>query len=495
MPVDRHLFGSFLEHMGRAVYHGIYEPDSPLSDHDGFRTDVIALVKELGTSIVRYPGGNFVSGYRWEDGIGAKASRPIRFDEAWKSSESNQFGTDEFLAWCAKTGVEPMLAVNLGTRGPMDAAHLVEYCNGPADSPYGKLRAENGHPEPYRVTYWCLGNEMDGPWQIGHKTAHAYGLLARDAARAMRAVDSHIILIASGSSTFTMSTFGSWEKTVLAECSEVIDGISMHGYWGNFDGDEEAFLQSWREMDRFITRMEEILRDEGRGKKLFISFDEWNVNYHERMRSASAEAWKEWYHTSSCFEEFQRKFAPCISEARRELFGKSAPPLIEDTYTMEDAVVVGSLLCTLLSHAATVKIACIAQLVNVIAPIRTSFANAWRQTLYYPFSQASAFGDGDAYRLSFSNPAIVGVMMVCGSMHTLFLVNTSLKEDTELVVENALAVDHQLMCSDADATDTEAAPFAVVPRTVRDIRQEEGFTVPLPHLSWNVVRFTSRTSR
>ena len=169
--VDERLFGSFVEHMGRAVYGGIYEPGHPTADEDGFRGDVLALTRELGVTVVRYPGGNFVSAYDWEDGVGPRSSRPTRLDLAWRSIEPNEVGTDEFMTWARKSGTEPMLAVNLGTRGVDAARNLVEYCNAPAGSRYADWRRDNGHPEPYDVQLWCLGNEMDGPWQIGQKTA------------------------------------------------------------------------------------------------------------------------------------------------------------------------------------------------------------------------------------------------------------------------------------------------------------------------------------
>src|SRR5690554_2981524 len=235
-PVNRRLFGSFVEHLGRCVYEGIYEPGHPTADAKGFRGDVLELVRELGVSTVRYPGGNFVSGYRWEDGIGPREQRPRRLDLAWHSTETNEFGLGEFMEWSKATGVEPMMAVNLGTRGVQEAVDLLEYCNVPGGTALSDLRRSHGHQDPYNIRMWCLGNEMDGPWQIGHKTADEYGRLAAETARAMRMVDKDLELVACGSSSSVMPTFGAWESTVLGEAYDEVDYISAHAYYFEADG-------------------------------------------------------------------------------------------------------------------------------------------------------------------------------------------------------------------------------------------------------------------
>src|SRR5690606_26946697 len=212
-PVRRRTFGSFVEHLGRCVYTGIHDPGHPTADADGFRQDVIDLVKELGVGTVRYPGGNFVSGYRWEDGIGPVEQRPRRLDLAWHSTDPNTVGVDEFMRWCAKADIEPMMAVNLGTRGVQEALDLLEYTNVVGGTHFADLRRSHGQEEPYRIRMWCLGNEMDGPWQIGHKTAEEYARLAKETANAMRMVDPDLELVVCGSSSSSMPTFGSWEAT------------------------------------------------------------------------------------------------------------------------------------------------------------------------------------------------------------------------------------------------------------------------------------------
>ncbi|WP_125773365.1 alpha-N-arabinofuranosidase [Antribacter gilvus] len=382
-PVDRRLFGSFVEHLGRAVYTGIYEPGHTEADEHGFRRDVAGLTRELGVSMVRYPGGNFVSNYVWEDGVGPVEDRKPFLDLAWRTVEPNLVGTDEFLQWAEREGIEPMMAVNLGTRGVDAAAALVEYCNGEAGTRWADLRIANGRVEPYKVRLWCLGNEMDGPWQIGHKDAHEYGKLARNAGHAMKLVDPSIELVACGSSSMQMPTFGEWEQTVLSYTYDLVDHISMHAYYEELDGDRASFLGSGTAMDRFIRRVVSTADAVGArrrsDKKITISFDEWNV----------------WY--------LQSRFP---GEQNLPI-QKDAPRIIEDVYSGLDAVVVGDLLVTLLNHADRVPVACLAQLVNVIAPIMTEpGGESWRQPTFHPFATAARLAQGDALDVRVTSPTL-----------------------------------------------------------------------------------------
>ena len=365
--VDPRVYGSFIEHLGRAVYGGIYEPGHPEADENGFRRDVLRLIRELNVPVVRYPGGNFVSGYNWEDGVGPAAARPRRLELAWGTTEPNTFGTDEFMKWCAEAGTEPMMAVNLGTRGPEAARNLVEYCNHPGGTYWSDLRRQNGAKDPYGVRLWCLGNEMDGEWQMGHKNARAYGETANEAAKLMKWTDPSVKTILCGSSSYAMKTFGDWEATALAAAYENVDYLSMHQYHGNPDEYLENFLAKGVETEAFIKSVVAAL-DFVQGKKhakkrIDISFDEWNVWYHSH--GAEFEKWSE------------------------------APHILEDIYNFADALVVGTMMNAILRHADRVKIACLAQLVNVIAPIMTeNGGRAWKQTIFYPFYYASKYGRG-----------------------------------------------------------------------------------------------------
>ncbi|MBV9183798.1 MAG: hypothetical protein JO356_21040, partial [Acidobacteria bacterium] len=351
-PLDRNLFGSFLEHLGRAIYQGIYEPGSKLSDQNGFRKDVLAEIRQLGVPIIRYPGGNFVSGYNWLDGVGPKQERPRVLDKAWNSLNSNQFGTNEYMAWTKAVGTQPLMGLNLGTGTAEEAAALVEYCNVEKGTKWSELRRKHGFVEPYNVKHWCLGNEMDGPWQIGHMTATEYGIKAQDAARQMRYVDadSSLQLIACGSSGPFMPTYLEWDREVLEQCYEYVDGLSLHRYFENTaeatGGDTAKFLALNLAMDRQIAEtlaVCDLVRGHKRStKKLWLSFDEWNVWYRQRTGDAA-------------------------NGHRQE-----APHLLEEIYNLEDALLVGGLINTLLRNSDRVKIACLAQLVNVIAPMMTN---------------------------------------------------------------------------------------------------------------------------
>ena len=364
---DDRIYGSFVEHLGRCVYGGIYEPGHPEADENGFRKDVLGLIKELNVPIVRYPGGNFVSGYNWEDGIGPRESRPKRLELAWGTTETNEFGTDEFMKWCKFADTAPMMAVNLGTRGPDEARQLVEYCNHKGGTYLSDLRKKNGSAEPYGVKLWCLGNEMDGPWQMGAKTPVEYGRVANEAAKIMKWTDPSIETVLCGSSSWGMKTFGEWETTALDLAYDHVDYVSMHQYHGNNDNYLENFLAKGVETDRFIesviAALDYVQGKRHSKKRIDISFDEWNV----------------WYHSNGTeFEKWSK-----------------APHLLEDVYNYADVLVVGTMLNSILRHCDRVKIACLAQLVNVIAPIMTDDnGKAWKQTIFWPFMFASKYGRG-----------------------------------------------------------------------------------------------------
>lgn len=483
--IDRRIYGSFIEHLGRAVYGGIYEPGHPKAGAQGFRQDVIELVKQLHMPIVRYPGGNFVSGFNWEDSIGPKAQRPKRLDLAWFTTEANEVGLHEFVDWAKQAETEVMYAVNLGTRGPDAARNIVEYANHKGGSYYSDLRIQNGSKEPFGIKLWCLGNEMDGPWQMCHKTAYEYGRIANEAAKMMKWVDPSIELVACGSSHHDMPTFGAWEYQMLDECYDHVDYVSLHRYYGNPSNNTLEFLARSRDLDDFIKSVIAICDAVGgkkhSRKKLNLSFDEWNVWYHSNEQDQ--EIWK------------------------REKWNQ-ALPVLEDVYNFEDALLVGSMLITFLNNADRVKVACLAQLVNVIAPIMTrNGGSAWAQTIYYPLMHASVYGRGSALRPLVSSPVYdctdyekVPFVDVAATMDeegglTIFAVNKSLDEDTlmecdlrafgDLRVEEHILLHHD----DVKAANTEAAPHTVVPAKGSGASVENGrIDIKLPALSWNVIR-------
>lgn len=496
---DPRLFGAFVEHLGRCVYGGIYEPGHPTADAKGFRKDVLALVKELGPTIMRYPGGNFVSGYNWEDGVGPVEKRPSRLDLAWFSTEPNTFGTNEFMDWCKVADVEPMMAVNLGTRGGDAARNLVEYCNHPGGSHWSDLRRAHGWEKPHDVKFWCLGNEMDGPWQMEYKTADAYGTVAREAAKMMRWVDPSIELAACGSSARNMPSFGHWEDTVIEHTFDHAEYISLHTYLNNYKQDTASFLACPDLMDNFIDEVvaiaDSVAAKRRSTKRMMLSFDEWNV----------------WYRT-------RRKRADRVKEG-----WPVAPPILEEIYTMEDALAFGGACISLLNHADRVKTACLAQLVNVIAPIMTETGGpAWRQTIFFPFAQMSRFGRGkvlraqvasETYDSSYYDPRgadeqsfpVTGVPYLklsavandAGGL-SLFLLNRELKQEMEVSLEArsfgrlVLADAFELRHDDLQATNTRDAAERVKPAPLKGVTVKDGhIKVTLKPASWNVIHLSA----
>ncbi|MDJ0389195.1 alpha-N-arabinofuranosidase [Roseomonas sp. E05] len=494
---DPRLFGAFIEHLGRCVYGGIYEPGHPTANEKGFRQDVLDLVKELAPTIMRYPGGNFVSGYDWEDGVGPVEQRPRRLDLAWMTTEPNLFGTNEFIDWCRATGIEPMLAVNLGTRGADAARRYVEYCNHPGGTTLSDLRKQHGWAQPHGVKFWCLGNEMDGPWQMETKTATEYGRIATEAAKMMRWVDPSLTLAACGSSARNMPTFGAWEEEVLEHTFDHVEFISLHTYLNNYKDDPQAFLASADLMDSFIEEVvaiaDAVAAKRRSAKRLMLSFDEWNVWYRTRGKR----------------------------EGRTIPGWPVAPPILEEIYNMEDALAFGGACISLLNHADRVKSACLAQLVNVIAPIMTENGGpAWRQTIFHPFAQMSNFGRGRVLRglvdsptyatdyydprgtqeLHFPLPAVpylkLSAVHNAGSGHvTLFVLNRHLDEalafETELRSFGPLAVEQatQLRHDDLKAVNTKERPDQVAPEPLRGIDCGPGsLRVSLPPASWCMIR-------
>ena len=481
-PIDKRIYGSFIEHLGRAVYTGIYEPTHPTADALGFRKDVIDLVRKLDVPIVRYPGGNFVSGFNWEDSIGPRSERPRRLDLAWFTTETNEVGLHEFVEWARKANTEVMYAVNLGLRGPNDARNVVEYCNHKGGTYWSDLRRKNGAEEPFNIKLWCLGNEIDGPWQMGAKTPVEYARVANEAAKVMKWVDKSIETVACGSSSTTMKTFGEWEQTVLDYAYENVDYLSLHRYYGNPHNDTPDFLASTMDLDDFIKTIASICRAT-KGKKhskheVKLSLDEWNV----------------WYHSKKEEEE--------LYETHR---WETALPLLEDIYNFEDALLVGLMLITILHNADSVKVACLAQLVNVIAPIMTrKNGGAWMQTIFYPMMQASMYGRGVSLQPVISCPKgdtkhynDVPVMDAAATMDeagnvTIFAVNRDLENGVALDCDlrsfgSFSSVTHSVLHhDDMKAVNTEANPDEVKPVMVD--APKPGEPVILPAASWNVIR-------
>jgi alpha-N-arabinofuranosidase len=478
-PISPLLFGGFVEHMGRCVYGGLYEPGSPQADEHGFRRDVMrALRDELRISIIRYPGGNMLSDYNWLDGVGPGERRPRRRELAWRSIETNQFGTDEFMAYCRAAGIQPMLGVNLGTGSISMASALVEYCNAPTGTYYADLRARHGHPEPHNVQYWCLGNEMDGPWQLGRLSAEDYAYKAREAAKMMRLHDPDLKLVLCGSSGTGMPTYPEWDRVVLETCWESVDYLALHSYAANREDDTASYLASAAQFEAHLDTLTGLLRfvkAKLRSKHdVSLSWDEWNV----------------WYKDTSGDGKFQE-----------------APPLSEEVYNLEDALVVAQWLNVFLRRADVLKIACLAQVVNTISPLTVRGDSLLRHPTFYPFAMVSNNAAGRALNVLTVAPtyhtALYGEMPLLDvaasydaehDRGAVFLVNRSQQEPvaTELIWQGAAPsrVDaiQQLSGTDPKAINTFAQPDAVVPRQLEGGAIDEGrLGLRLPPLSFTVV--------
>lgn len=491
--LDRRLLGAFLEHLGRAIYTGVYQPDSPLADANGFRTDVIDQVKDMAVPIMRYPGGNFVSGYNWLDGVGPKEDRPTVLERAWNSLETNQFGTNEFMQWCDLVGTEPLLGFNLGTGTPETAVAYVEYCNVDRGTKWSDLRRSHGFEKPHNVRTWCLGNEMDGPWQMGHMTAREYGRKARDAARQIRVIDSSLELIACGSSNTILPTYLTWDREVLEECYDQVDGISLHNYYGNTEqltgGSTARYLAMNLDMERQIQEISAVC-DYVQGvlrspKRLWLSFDEWNVWYRAR---------------GGDFSDGKREFAP---------------NLLEEVYNLEDALLVGGFINTLLRQSERVRVGCLAQIVNVIAPLVTNDNGVLRQSIYYPYAWALEYAKGrvldllvesDTYpiraeglRADFARDDIVPYLDITVTLDekqgeaAVFILNRDLDAAREVVLDwmdpepSRVLACQTLTGKDIKAFNTFDEPDRVVPEPLDAPKPARSMSLEVPAASYTVL--------
>ncbi len=472
------LFGGFAEHLGRCIYGGLYDPASPHADERGLRRDVLAALRALNFSLIRYPGGNFVSGYHWQDGVGPRAQRPRRRELAWQSVETNQFGTNEFIDACRALKAEPMLGLNFGTGTLDEAASLVEYCNAPAGTRYADLRVAHGYPQPHGIKYWCLGNEMDGPWQIGHLDAAAYARQAGEAAKMMKWHDPAIQLSLCGSSGPGMPTYPEWDRLVLEAAWEQADYLSLHYYAANRENDLGSFLALTAQFEDQVDTLAATLRyvkAKLRSKHtVYLAWDEWNVWYKNMTTQGG---WTE------------------------------APHLLEEIYNLEDALVVALWLNVFLRKCDVLKVACLAQIVNVIAPLLTRSDQLVKQTTFYPFQLFRQYAHGQSLApltraplyatKQFGDMPLVDVSAcydAAAGHHAVFIVNRSQSETVpaELcwqgAAPKAMTAIHQLAGTDPKAANTFDQPNAIVPSTLPGRPVEDGhLSLALPPLSLTVL--------
>ena len=491
--LDRRLFGGFLEHLGRAVYEGVYDPSAPQADRDGFRSDLLDVVSQVQVPIMRYPGGNFVSGYNWLDGVGPREQRPTRLDKAWNSTETNQFGTDEFMKWCRLTGSEPMLVFNLGTNTPEMAAAYVEYCNVKQGTRWSNLRHDHGVAEPYNVRYWCLGNELDGPWQQGHMSSVEYGDVARETASLVRAVDPNVQLIAAGSSNTELPTYGAWDREILERCYDHVDAISLHNYYGNTEEltgqSTPRFLAMNLDMERQIQHIagicDSVQARLGSTKKLWLAFDEWNIWYRART--------------------------PAHMDGKEQI----APRLLEEVFNLEDALLTGGFINSLLRQSDRVRIGCLAQIVNVIAPLVTNDESVLKQPTWYPYAWALKYASGkvlglevatdtypihaDGLRPDFARDDRVPYLDVAVTVDetlgraSVFVLNRDLDAERELTLQWNDLLPTEILASetitghDLKANNTFDQPNRVIPGKLDVPDTGSSMTLTLPAASYSVL--------
>lgn len=482
--IDKRIYGSFVEHMGRVVYSGIYEPGHPSADEDGFRQDVLDKVKEMGVTCVRYPGGNFISAYDWRDTVGPVKERPRRLEIAWRAIETNEFGTDEFIRWAKKAGVDPIFALNLGTKGIENAVTFVEYCNIEGGTFFSDLRKSHGIEKPYGIGTWCLGNEMDGDWQIGHKTAEEYGRLAQETAKAIKQVDKDIKLVSCGSSKSTMDTYPDWEAITLNFTYNYVDYIALHQYYGGQEKGTPNFLAQSLDMERYIKTVlstcDYVKAKKRSDKDLYISFDEWGV---WSMPDTEVTA--------------QVNNTPW----------RIAPELSEQIYSMEDTLLFASMLMNFLKYADRIKIACQSLLTNISAAIMTQRGGeVWLQPIYYPFAYTSRYGRGvvlhdiiDVPHYTCEDytevPSVDSVTVYNEDENEIVIFQVNRISETieiSMDLENFVvvkAMEHVVLgCDDIKATNLKDHN-RIKPETVNDIViDKQNVKFSLAAYSWNMVR-------
>ena len=498
---DDRLFGSFVEHMGATVYNGIFEPGHNKADENGFRLDVMELVNELKLSSIRYPGGNFISGFNWEDSVGPLEQRPKKLDLAWRAIEPNTFGLNEFMKWVGMVSCDPIMTINLGTRGVDAARNLVEYCNFSKDSYYSDLRRSHGVEDPYKIKTWCLGNELDGPWQIASKTADEYGRVASEAGKVMKWVDPAIELVAVGSSTSRMENYPEWDKTVMMHTYDIADYISLHHYidrrslFGEISAktffnekEKEVYLNTAQYLARTIYVDRQIhdiistcdyVKSVKRSKKtMMLSFDEWNVIAAQKHAGTQ---YKEW---------------------------EIGSPIDCGAHSMEDALAFASMMMSIIRRADRIKIACQSLLVNT-GPLIIAMKNGvtFRNTIFYPFMHISKYGRGEVLQAMVNAP-VYGTdefdavpVVDCLAVHNeeleelnFFVVNRNKSQiDIDLDVRDfgqAEVIEHiSMVHENINAANTVEDPTKVIPHITNCIKIVNGHVESrLSGYSWNVIR-------
>lgn len=511
--ISPRLYGAFLEPIGTMVNGSMYNPMHPTADADGFRQDFLEALKAAGLPALRLPGGNFVSGWDWKSSIGPREKRKTQLDTAWFQYYTNDVGYDEYLKWTQMVGAEPLVTINLGTNGLRDALHIVEYTNHPAGSYWSDLRREYGREAPYGVRTWYLGNEMDGPWQIGswEKNPRGYGILAHEVSKGMKWIDPSIETVACVSSSPFLAHYPQWDLEVLQECYETVDYISLHHYHIAPPGDYGALLGGSCYFEDYIKTeiglcdfMKTKLRSP---KKMMLSFDEYGSR-EQPLKGVLPGRGTVWEH------EFNRERGYVRHDPDKM---DSDTPFIQRG-GMLDALSSASTLLTLLRHADRVKIGCMTSGLHTLAA--ASHDHVWKPAAHYPFAHLMKYGRGVSLRTAVSSDTYdipgyapshqfqystqKGISFVDAAAAfnkesgelAVFAVNRDCEHARLLNIdaqafEGCRLIEHiQLHSDDLHLMNTWEKPDAILPKVNPDTSFHHGkLTAVIPPLSWNVFRF------
>ena len=518
--ISRRLFGAFLEPIGSMVNGSMYNPKHPAADGQGLRSDFYGALKEAGLPAVRLPGGNFVSGWQWKDSIGPKEQRKTHLDMAWFQYISNDVGHDEYLQWAEKAGAEAVYTVNLGTGTLQDAADCVEYTNFPGGTWWSDLRRKNGHEKPYGVKTWCLGNEMDGPWQIAsyERDPRSYGILAHETSKAMKWVDPTIETVACVSSSPFLNHYPEWDRQALEECYETVDYISLHHYHSAPPDMPEALLAGYQAFEDYI-RTEIALCDYMKTrlrvkKTMMLSFDDFATSFRPRGELHPGRGGRQ---PAAGFCDFnpERKY---VFHDPDDWSTRRLPPSHGE---MLHALTTASTLMVLLRHADRIKIGCATGGLGDLC--RTDREHVWKGASYYPFTQMIRLARGTAMNCHvtcarYDVPGYViddmnqyagfeGVDTVqaaaaldeAAGRLTVFALNADLNECQALTLdvrgfEGWTFKGHsELYAQHPEDRNTFERPDVIIPHENAGTRFERGIlTAALAPASWNVFCFKKR---
>jgi len=493
--IDDRVYGTFAEHIGRVIYGGLYDPESDVADADGLRTDVIEAVREMGSTIIRWPGGNFASGYHWRDGIGPKDQRPGRHDLAWDVFDPNTFGTEEFLAFCRKAGAAPYLNFNASTGDFDEAQGWIEYCNGRHPVPEVLARQAGPHPDPHDVKLWGIGNENYGWWQHAHASAESYAETLREWGKLAYWTDSSIEIVGVGASPMP-----DWNWTVLTQAGRSMDYLSLHFYWNSMPSDPyhsvlAGPIGSEAIMEGAWGMALEAQRKLGLVRPVRFAIDEWGVwnDSQQGIRDSLADLSKPMRYGLTPKIGIDNKF--------------------EEFFDVKDALGVATWFNVMWRHPEKIALATYAQVVNTLAPLFVGENGLVKQATFFPLAISAkesmgtaldvlvltdegvpaplagfAAAGGGGSMAADSIPVLDAAGTTDGHRIHLSLVNRSRDTELEVTVAGVAGTARRIVLTHDDpfACNTPDSPRTVVP--VEDKVEVNG-TITLPPASHTTLVF------